>query len=362
MAHSGSGAASRGDWPRVASRCCWSIGTSEPWRRPRRPLARRASRSRLSPPICADAKALEEVCEWASGDGRELGLLVNNAGIGHVGRFLALGADGRPGVRRVQTGSTGEFAFERISNDPKTVYLLGVRYGGIPFSLRTSFEAGELELTSVIEVYDARAESDGLELGAIDMRIDRGCSGVRITEDHALDNPSDFIFFVPANERDQRAPIARLPLPEGAIYFESLGTTLEEGIELRDGEVLFWGPLHPGDQRLRFGYSLPAEDTRIDVVRSFPAGARNVRVLTFADAPGASGDALRPTDPVEVDTMSYDAVASGPVAPGGEIAFSLELANFEDERTGGVRAALRDDVARARRCGARRPRTVRTSS
>ncbi len=35
-----------------------------------------------------DAKALEEVCEWVPGDGRELGLLVNNAGIGHVGRFL----------------------------------------------------------------------------------------------------------------------------------------------------------------------------------------------------------------------------------------------------------------------------------
>ena len=132
----------------------------------------------------------------------------------------------------------GRFAFENISNDPRTAYLLGVRYGEIPFSLRTTFATGESELTTDIVVARTRTDATGVERGASELRLDRGCSGVRVTEGHSFSNPTDFVFFVPPDERDDRPPIARLPLPSGAVYFEAVGSPLEEGVELRDGEVL----------------------------------------------------------------------------------------------------------------------------
>jgi len=244
--------------------------------------------------------------------------------------LFALGADGRPGVRRVQSGPNGEFAFERISNDPKTVYLLGVRYGEIPFSLRTSFGVGETEITRVLEIYDARAASDGLELGAVAIRLDRGCSGARISESHAFRNPSEFLLFVPVAKRDELPPIASVPLPAGASLFAASDTTLDEGIELRDGVVHFWGPLHPGPQQVRFSYSLPASEHRVDVLHSFPGGAEDVQILTFGDGPAPRGEGLRQSASVKVGDLSYAAVSSGPVAAGGEVAFSLELADFEE--------------------------------
>jgi len=261
-----------------------------------------------------------------------------SAGAGLTVALFALGADGRPGVRRVQSGPTGEFEFDRISNNPKTVYLLGVRYEGIPFSLRTAFDPGETVRTSVLEIRDARAQGGGeLEFGAVEIRVDRGCDGARISEAHSLLNPSEFILFVPAEERDKRSPIARVPLPAGASLFDSAGTTLSEGIELRDGEVLFWGPLHSGTQQLRFSYALTAQDRRIEVLRAFPDGAQDVRILTFGDGPAPQGDGLRPTDAVMVGDLSYAAVTSGPAAvtsgpaaPGDEIAFSLEITSFEE--------------------------------
>jgi len=264
----------------------------------------------------------------------------DDAGADLTVALFALGADGRAGIRRVQSGPAGEFAFERISNDPATVYLLGVSYGGIPFSLRTSFEAGETESDLVIEIFDARPESDGLEFGAVELRIDRGCSGARISESHSLLNPTEFIFFVPPEERDAHAPIARVPLPAGATLFDVGVAALEESIELRDDEVLFWGPLHPGAQPLRFSYSMPARDGRVEVVHAFPGGAPQVQLLTFGGGPAPQGEGLRPGDTATVAELSYAVAESGPIAPGGEIAFSLELENFEEsaERFG-LRAA-----------------------
>jgi hypothetical protein len=280
------------------------------------------------------AGSADSVTDVPAGPGNLRGRVIHKsregAGADLTVALFALGADGRPGVRRIQSGPNGEFAFERISNNPKTVYLLGVRYGEIPFSLRTAFAAGESELTSVLEIHDARADSDGLELGAVELRVDRGCSGARINESHALRNPSEFIFFVPADKRDALPPIARIPLPTGASLFSASGTTLDEGIEMRDGVVHFWGPLHPGQQQLQFSYSLPARDRRVDVAHAFPNGAEDVRVLTFRDGPAPQGDGLRPSASVSVGELSYAAVASGPVAAGGEVAFSLELADFEE--------------------------------
>jgi hypothetical protein len=274
-----------------------------------------------------------EISDVPAGPGTLRGRVVHRgrdgAGAGLSVALFALGADGRPGVRRTQSGPDGAFVFEKISNDPETVYLLGVRYAGVAFSRRTAFAAGETDRSNDIEIYDARAASDGLEFGAAQLRIDRGCSGVRVHEVHALHNPTDFVLFVPESERGDHPPIARVPLPENAVFFEAIGSTLEESIDVLEDEVLFWGPIHPGAAWLRFAYSLPSQAGRVDAVRVFPVGASDVEMLTFGDTPSPTGAALHPADPVTFEERTYAAVASGPVAAGGEIAFSLDLADFE---------------------------------
>jgi hypothetical protein len=239
--------------------------------------------------------------------------------------LFALAADGRAGARREQTGPNGEFAFEKVSNDPGTVYLVVVQFAEISFGARVVFGAGELEQTAVIEVSDTRADGGELAVGAVSLRVDRGCSGVRITETHEVRNPTDFVLRVPPRERATRAPIFRTQLPASAGFFAPGRGAAEEALQQVGDQVVFWGPLHPGSEAIEFSYSIPGRDETVVIERRFPHGAEKAEVMTWVNAPSARGEGLRPAGEVRVGGVTYAAMASGALAPGKGIAFSLDL-------------------------------------
>jgi hypothetical protein len=224
--------------------------------------------------------------------------------------LFALGTDGRPGTRQTRTGPGGEFSFEKVANDPGTVYLIDVRYAGMPFGTRVAFGAGELEHSTRIEISDASADASALAVGEARLRVDRGCSGVRITEVYELRNPTDRVFYVPPAERGTREPIFRTSLPASANSFEPRLGSSDAGLQQQGGEVVSWGPLHPGSQEVEFAYSIPGEESIFVIQRNLPA---------------ARGEGLRPGAEVSLGDLTYATRESGALAPGDSVAFALDL-------------------------------------
>jgi hypothetical protein len=239
--------------------------------------------------------------------------------------LFALGADGRPGKRATQTDATGAFAFEKVSNDPRTVYLLAVQYGEVPFGARTVFRAGQLASNSVIEISDTRADSGDLAAGGVRLRLDRGCDGVRVTETHTLRNPTEFVVQVPAAQRGLGEPIFRIGIPAAASAFTPGRGTLEQALQREGDDVVFWGPVHPGRTDIEFAYSLPGTAETLLLERSFPRGAEKVAVLTWAGGPAPRGEGLRPGAEVSVNGLPYASTESAALAPGQSVAFALDV-------------------------------------
>jgi hypothetical protein len=242
--------------------------------------------------------------------------------------LYSLSPDGVSGVRGMVSDASGSFSFEGVTNDPKTVYLLGARYREIPFDITFSFRADEVERDLVLPISDPTADATDARIVDTVIKIERGCAGLSIRESHRVENSGDRVIYIPEAERSGREPLLRVVPPSGAeaLQYER-GDTLEW-----DGDSLsFWGPLRPGRQDLEFSYGTPASGSSVDIHRIFPSGSERVRLLSRSGGPtltrGASDDAnLRPGQPVELNGQRFDTLETQPVAPGDGLTAHLEFA------------------------------------
>jgi hypothetical protein len=105
--------------------------------------------------------------------------------------LYALSEDGDAGLRVGVTDAEGRFRFENVSNAPGVVYLLGARSGEIPFGSRFTFGAGEREHRVELVLSDPVRDADAAEAGGFDLRIERGCTHLRVSHSHAVTNPGE---------------------------------------------------------------------------------------------------------------------------------------------------------------------------
>jgi hypothetical protein len=237
--------------------------------------------------------------------------------------LYALPRRGAPGLRGSTTNATGEFAFEDLATDPDTSYLVGVRFAGIPFGMRTAFSPGETERIVEVTVSDPTAEAGAIEVGEVLIRIERGCDDLRVIETLAVRNPSQRVFFVPESERGERPPIAEMLLPEGASEVQVPFGSFPQGLDQEGRQLRFWGPLYPGGQEIEFGYGLAAGSDASTLERGFPVGAERVIVMTPAAGPAPEGDGLRAVAETQLDNQSYHTAVAEDVAAGTTLALRV---------------------------------------
>jgi len=243
-------------------------------------------------------------------------------------RLFSLGHDGRPGMRDQTTTSDGAFRFESLSTDPGTVYLVLVQYDEIPFTSRIAFGPGESERTTEIEIADTRSDGTAIEVAAVRVRLDRGCTGVRVTETHVLRNPTNFVLNVPTGEREAQSALYWTKLPEPPAVADSAtpGRSMPEGsLEQRGDTIAFFGPLHPGEHAVEFSYSVSSDAGLVALERRFERPIAAASVLTFESAPVAQGASLRRGADVTIDGRRYAALERGPLAPGTPLAFEWDV-------------------------------------
>jgi hypothetical protein len=97
-----------------------------------------------------------------------------------------------------------------------------------------------------------------------------------------------------------------------------------EGLEHRDGEVLFWGPIYPGEQDLSFSYALPASGESIEIDLAFPSGAERTEVLVPAGGPAPVGAHLIEKEPKTLDGRAFRVFEGPALGPDEHLALSLE--------------------------------------
>jgi hypothetical protein len=240
--------------------------------------------------------------------------------------LYALTAEGEAGVRQTHSDASGAFAFEGISNDPDTVYLVGARAGDVPYGTRVAFAAGELVQHVDLLLSDPTSSATGVAGGEVVLRVVRGCTHLRVRHAHALRNDGDLVVYVPPEAREGREPLLAVELPEDAAGFEALMGS-GDGV-VREGRLVrFWGPLHPGTQEIEFGYGVPLTSDSGSVRVGLPQGAPAVSILVPQGhaSLSATSAVVRTDDDVPLEGRLYQVSETGPIAAGGQVAFDVSL-------------------------------------
>jgi hypothetical protein len=235
--------------------------------------------------------------------------------------LYALSADGSAGLRQGRTDAEGRFRFAGVSNASDVVYLIGARPGEIPFGLRFSFAAGELEHRALLPLSDPVSDPRGASSSAVEIRVERGCTHLRVSQRHAVVNRGKRVVFVPAEQRGAATPILDVELPAETDGFES--SIGNQGLVREGQRVRFWGPLYPGEQSIEFEYALPIETTAFAI--GFAQGAPPLQVLAPLGFVSLSAEALRPAPEVAIGAVRYAVLHGDGIAARGSLSLAVAL-------------------------------------
>jgi hypothetical protein len=240
--------------------------------------------------------------------------------------LYALRGTGVPGARRGVSDDDGRFLFDGVSNQPTTSYLISAEYQGVPYSgPRAAFSPGESEIEVEIRVAEVTRDARQVSVPLARLRIDWLGNRLRVVESLTLRNASARTIYVPGEERGARPPPFRAGLPAGADEFRMPLGFQPEGVERRDGEVAYWGPIYPGERDLRFSYAVPASGEKAELDVPFPSGAQRIEILLPSGGATPSGEELIEKEPASLEGQSFRIFEAPALAPGGRLALSLDL-------------------------------------
>lgn len=303
---------------RASRAASWGAALSLALTLPCAVLAQEETRSVPAPP--PGAGTIEGSVVRANGEAAVAGLPI---------ALYSLSPDGSPGLTGTETDASGAFRFEGLSSGTDIVYLIGVQYMDIPFGRRVRFEPGQERIELSIEVSDPLADTSVVRAVEAAIRVQWIGTRILLQESHGLESAGDTVVYVPPEAREGASPAFEGLLPEGAADFTTGMTTFSEGL-VQDGRKLsFWGPVYPGNQELRFQYTVPAEETEGDaplsIAKSLPRGAEHLVVLTPVGGPAVSVPGLAPAEDVELDGVTWRALEGHGLAAGSELSIALRL-------------------------------------
>ena len=287
------------------------------------------------------------VPDLVPGDGIVRGRIVLPEGV-QTGADLeiilyALQANGQPGLRRGQADESGFFSFENVSSDPSTVYLLGTQYKDVPFGQRVTFVEGETVAEAFLPLRAIRSDPVAVRIDDTSYKLDWVGDQLFIQASHQLHHDRDDVYFIPEDQRADRPPLFQAKLPPEFSEFVSSPGGLEQGLEQRGEDILFWGPIYPGDQEIRYGFLINTENLmptqsgatqNLSLRWTLPEGAAQVFLLTPASEPTPIGIGIETLPlPRDFEERSYSQSSLGPRAPGDTIEFVLPIPAASDDPT-----------------------------
>ncbi len=269
-----------------------------------------------------------EPSDVPSGPARVVGRVVHSEGpaAGVSVLLYALPSGGAPGLRRAVTDADGAFAFEGISNRPDTVYLVGARYGGVPFpGARVLFGPDELERRVEVRVTPVRDDAGPVAIERLRVRLDALGSSLLVDENLTLRNEGSHTWYRPPAGRTEADSPVRLGLPRDAGEFRMPLGVPPEGLVRRDDEASFYGPVYPGSQELGWAYEVALREGRFDLTRRLPAEVGSVELWVPADAPRFDAGGLVEGERRSFEGREYRVFEAQGLGAGTSLTLALEL-------------------------------------
>jgi hypothetical protein len=228
---------------------------------------------------------------------------------------------GLPGIRHGVSDEEGRFAFEGISNDPATSYLIGAQYQGVFYlGARVRFSPEEIEHEVEIPVAEVRVDPDSFSVAEARLILTLDDAALAVRESHVLKVDGDAGVMAAPGES-----LLRIRLPEAIqnLRFSSdaAGLSLER---LPDGGLAVAGAAPPGESTVAVEYRIPVAGSSVDLVRSFE---RRVPLLSvyLADTghliPESSR--LHRRRPLRTGDLTYIHLEAFNVTPGEEVALRI---------------------------------------
>lgn len=246
--------------------------------------------------------------------------------------LYALPPSGNPGVRRARTDASGAFAFEGIGNDPAIAYLVGARYGDVPFpGARVSFQPGETERSVEVKIADATPDTRGVETRDGVVELERTASGLHVTESWHLANAGERVVSVPPAARARAKPAFAATLPAGSTNLQYPLGMKPDGLVQRGDALLFFGPVYPGTQELTYSYDVPRRDGGVELGKTLATGAGALRVRAPLALGALQAPGFAPVDDASAREAGIQVVEAKALPPGQRVSFRLQLAPLRDD-------------------------------
>ncbi len=234
-------------------------------------------------------------------------------------------------------GPEGWFRFENVTYNPDTAYGVSVDYHGALYGVDLDLSngaPGPVELT----VYDGTDDESVIGAPVVSILIaevdpeTQMLWGMEIT---TITNEADRTY-VPGPEPMK---LLRFSLPEGAQGLQVDTDLIGANVLQVDRGFGLSTSVPPGEHEVMFSYSFPYTKDTLGLLKSFPYGAGQFRILVPTEGLELSGEELGQPEVVEVGGQRYLLFTSADVRRGGK--FEFELRNLP---RAGVFDRLRNSV------------------
>lgn len=178
----------------------------------------------------------------------------------------------------VVANDAGVHTFRQLPTGDKQAYRVNVSHGGARFSstpFRLPADRGYEVVIHQLETTDA-ADAVILYVGATSVEFAE--ERLKVVQQVRLINVTDRAYVFPEDG-------VRIPMPEGAVSFETEKGMGHQLVEEHEGAVRITGSLEPGQATLLWGFGLPITGTEQTISLPIPWLTFSYRVLVD-DAPG----------------------------------------------------------------------------
>ena len=218
-------------------------------------------------------------------------------------------------------GPEGWFRFEGITHDPEMAYGVSADYQGGLYGVDLDLAAGApepIELT----VYDGTDDEAVLSSPMVSMLIadvDHVTQTLWALEITKVVNSSDRAY-VPGSEPMK---LLRFGLPNGAQGLQVDSDLLGADVIQVDRGFALSASVPPGEYEIMFAYQFPYSGDRVELLKSFPYGTDQFRVLIPRVGLEVNAEGLGTPELVEVGDRLYELMTSEGVERGSRITLDL---------------------------------------
>lgn len=245
---------------------------------------------------------------------------------------------GSPVVSR--TGDDGRFIFSGVDTGSDRGYVVTALHAGVTYSSDLIvFAAGETTETADVAVYEPTDTGQWIWLRQQHLIVtpDPGTRTLHVVEIAIVQNGGDRTFV--GTDGGAGVESVRLPLPAQA-YDVDMSAPLARSAAMWPGEIVYSGPLLPGQTQLMLGYALPYDGGSYTLAKLLPLDTDAIDVLVEDVGLSARSPQLSDPTTVEAGGKKYVHLTGRGIAAGTVVSIELGPAGATPSAAAILRTAL----------------------